>query len=225
MALQRVRVKYGRKGPIKFISHLDMMRMWQRAFRRAGVPVARSEGSMPRPKFSLAAPLPVGVTADAELMDVYLNRRLSPFYLIKKLSPQLPAGIEVTEANDIPLEWPSLQSQVQQAEYRVTVETDQPAPLIEKAIRELLDKQTLPWEHRRDTEVRRYDLRAQVHDLWLESSKPDEAVLGMTLKTDPSGSGRPEQVAAALGLPAPPKAIHRTRLVLAAPPKKALVRR
>lgn len=225
MAVQRLRVTYGRSGPLTYISHLDMMRMWQRAFRRAGIPVAYSTGHFPRPRFSLGAPLPVGVTADAELMDVYLKRRLSPFYFLKLIGPQLPQGVEVTETQDVPLDWPSLQSQVEKAEYRVVVAADAGPQAIEEAIGSLLARDSLPWEHQRDKEVRRYDLRAMVHDLWLEESGDGEATLAMLLRCDPTGSGRPEQVVAALGLPLPPKAIHRKRLLLAPLPKKAPARR
>lgn len=220
MAVQRLRVTYGRTGLVKYVSHLDMMRMWQRAFRRAEIPVAYSEGFIPRPRFSLAAPLPVGVTAEGELMDVFLKRRLSPFYFLRKLGPQLPGGIEVKEAIDVPLEWPSLQSQVQQAEYRVRLESDVPQTVAQEAVRGFLGKETLPWEHRRDKEVRRYDLRAHVQDLWVLEAGKGRAVLGMLLKTDQTGAGRAEQVVAALGLP-PPQEVHRVRLVLQAPPKKA----
>ena len=225
MAAQRLRVKYGRSGPLAYISHLDMMRMWQRAFRRAGIPVAYSSGDFARPRFSLGAPLPIGVTSEGELMDVHLKRRMPPFYFLKQVGPRLPQGVEVTEAHDVPLDSPSLQSQVQKAEYSVVVATDADAESVEGAIRSFLEKESLPWEHQRDKEVRRYDLRALVHDLWLEGSADGDATLGMLLKCDPTGSGRPEQVVAALGLALPPKATHRKRLLLAAPPPKAPPRR
>ena len=227
MAVQRIRVTYGRSGPLTYISHLDMMRMWQRAFRRGGVPVAYSTGQFHRPRFSLGAPLPVGVTADGELMDVYMKRRMSPFYFLKQVGQQLPQGVEINEAQDVPLDWPSLQSQVLKAEYAVvvTMHGDAGVESIEEAIREFVERESLPWEHQRDQEIRRYDLRAQVHDLWVEGGAEGEATLGMLLKCDPAGSGRPEQVVAALGLPLPPRAIHRKRLLLADLPKKAPARR
>ncbi len=225
MATQRIRAKYGRSGPLAYISHLDMMRMWQRAFRRAEIPVAISTGQFHRPRFSLGAPLPVGVTAEGELMDVFLKRRMSPFYFMKQLGPRLPDGLEVTEAYDVPLDWPSLQSQVSKAEYLVVVEAEPGAAIIQEAVGSFMDKESLPWEHQRDKEVRRYDIRAQVHALRLVDSTDDLATLEMTLKCDPSGSGRPEQVVAALGLQVPPRSIHRKGLSLAAPPEKARSRR
>ncbi|MEE9285254.1 MAG: TIGR03936 family radical SAM-associated protein, partial [Dehalococcoidia bacterium] len=150
MAVQRVRVQYGRSGDLQYVAHLDMIRLWERAFRRAGVPVAYSEGHTPRPRLSIASALPIGVTSEAELLDVYLKRRLSPFYFLQRLEQQIPPAIRVLDARDIPVEWPSLQSQVRQAEYRVTVETDAAAHQLERSIQDRLDKDNLPWEHRRD---------------------------------------------------------------------------
>ena len=173
MAVQRVRVKYGRSDALQFVSHLDMMRLCERAFRRAGLPLAYSEGHMPRPRLSIAAALPVGVTSEAELLDVYLNRRVSPFYFLKQLEPQLPEGVRAYEAVDVPMDWPSLQSQVREAEYHVTVAMDASSHAIQAALDGFLDRQSVPWEHRRDKEVRRYDLRELVHDLWVaEGTSP-----------------------------------------------------
>jgi radical SAM-linked protein len=72
--MQRLRLKFGRGEDLKFLSHLDLMRLWERALRRAGLPLAYSEGFTPHPQIALAAPLLVGVTSDAELMDVSLSR-------------------------------------------------------------------------------------------------------------------------------------------------------
>ncbi len=214
MAVQRIRVTFGRQGAVKFISHLDLTRMWQRIFRRADIHLAYSEGATPRPRFSLAVPLAVGVTSQAELMDVFLRRRLSPFFFLKKITQQLPEGITVSEANDVPFDWPSLQSQVEKAEYLVTIRGEMSPDEIDSRAQDFLQHDTFPWEHRRDKQVRRYDLRELVHDIWLDSQSEDEVVLGLLLKAHPSGSGRPEQVLAALGLPTP-RSVHRTRLLLA----------
>ncbi|MBA7542465.1 hypothetical protein ES705_34786 [subsurface metagenome] len=66
--MQRLRIRFCRGQEVKFISHLDILRLWQRALHRAGISVAYSEGFSPHPRISLAAPLPIGVTSQAELM-------------------------------------------------------------------------------------------------------------------------------------------------------------
>jgi radical SAM-linked protein len=212
--MQRLRIRFCRGEEVKFISHLDIMRLWQRALNRAGVSLAYSEGFNPHPRMSLAAPLALGVTSEAELMDIVLAKWASPHSFTAAITRQLPPGIEVLQVFQIPLTMPSLQAQVRYAEYRVEVATGQGQQDIESAMASLLAREQLPWQHQRDTGPRHYDLRALIDDLWFVEGKGGGCTVGMRLRCDSGGSGRPEQVAAALGLENYPKSIHRTRLVL-----------
>ncbi len=212
--MQRLRVKFRRGAELKFISHLDLMRLWVRALRRARVPVQYSEGFSPHPRLSLAAPLTVGTTGEAEFMDVTISRPVSPHWFITAVNHQLPPGIEVTEVFAVGPTVPSLQSQVRSAMYQVEVETVKPQPEIEKDIDRLLALEHLPWHHERDTGRRDYDLRSLIEDVWVEECRGSTCVLGMELRCDVSGSGRPEQVVLALGFRDPPQSVHRTKLVL-----------
>jgi radical SAM-linked protein len=209
---------YRRADAVKYVSHLDIMRYWERAFRRAHLPLALSQGFHPHPRISLAAPLPVGVTSDAELMDVYLDEPVRPDELRARLTAQMAPGFEVLTAEPVAEELPSLQSLVRYAEYLVTVETSLPQEAIERATRVLLAKAELPWKHLRDGEERTYDLRPLIDSLWVAEAADDSAVLGMRLQNDGNAAGRPEQVALALGFTEPPLRIHRTRLVLGRAP-------
>ena len=110
--MQRLRIRFCRGQEIKFISHLDIMRLWQRAFYRAGIPLAYSEGFSPHPQISLAAPLAVGVTSEAELMDILCIKLVSPHWLTTAVNQQLPPGMEILQVYQIALSLPSLQSQV-----------------------------------------------------------------------------------------------------------------
>ena len=95
--MQRLRIRLSRGEEIKFISHLDIMRLWERALRRAQIPLAYSEGFNPHPRISLAAPLPVGVTSEAELMDVFTIKWVSPHWFATMINEQLPPGMEILE--------------------------------------------------------------------------------------------------------------------------------
>ncbi|MBI4284629.1 MAG: DUF2344 domain-containing protein [Chloroflexi bacterium] len=214
--MQRLRVKFSRGEEVKFISHLDLMRLWQRAFVRANMPLAYSEGFSPHPQMSLAAPLAVGVTGEAELMDVNLERWVSPHSFMAAVNSQLPPGTQILQVFPIAPGQPALQASVRYAEYRVALETEKSAAAIELAIDRLLAAEHLPWQHQRDTGTRSYDLRALVDDLWLIDWREGHCTLGMRLRCDSAGSGRPEQVAAALGFAQHPAEIHRTRLIMAA---------
>lgn len=212
--MQRLRVRFHRGQEVKFISHLDLMRLWTRALIRAGVPLAYSEGFNPHPRLSLAAPLAVGVTGEAELLDIFLSKWVSPHFFTAAVSHQLPPGIEILQTYPIGPNQPALPAQVRYAEYQVEVETDKPPEDIESALSSLLALEHLPWQHQRDTGPRRYDLRVLIDDLWLIDWHHPHCTIGMRLRCDNSGSGRPEQVAAALGFTQRPRLIHRTRLIL-----------
>ena len=213
--MQRLRVTFSRGERTKYITHLDLMRFWERAFRRAHLPIAHSEGFRPHPRFALAAPLPVGVTSEGELMDVFLQTAAEPAQFLKALAAQAVSDIQVLAAEEAGLETPSLQSLMRYAEYRVDVEASRPYQEVAEAIDKLMAMPALPWEHIRDGELRQYDLRAQIDALWLEHWSDSLIGLGMRLQTDSNGAGRPEQVARALGFSDPPVSIHRTRLILA----------
>jgi len=212
--MQRIRVKFSRKEEIKFISHLDIMRLWERALHRADIPLAYSEGFSPHPRLSLAVPLAVGVTSEAELMDIFVSKRVSPHWFSAAASQQLPPGVDILGVYQVAPTMPSLQSQVRYAEYRVKVETDKRPEDTEAAVSSLLSLEHLPWHHHRDTGQRSYDLRALLDNLWLVDCRKPYCNIGMRLRCDNSGSGRPEQVASALGFTNYPQSIHRTKLIL-----------
>jgi len=214
--MQRLRIRFRRGEEIKFISHLDIMRLWERALHRAQISLAYSEGFSPHPRLSLAAPLAVGITSEAELMDVFIARLVSPHWFTAVVSQQLPPGIEILGVYQVALTMPSLQSQVRYAEYKVEVETEKGSREIESAISALLAVEHLPWHHQRDTGRRSYDLRTLIDDLWLIDWHRPYHTVGMRLRCDGGGSGRPEQVALAIGFIQYPKSIHRTKLILEA---------
>jgi radical SAM-linked protein len=211
--MQRIRIRFSRGEELKFISHLDIMRLWQRALHRADIPLTYSEGFSPHPRISLAAPLAVGVTSEAELMDVFCSKWVSPHSFTAAVSQQLPPGIAILQVHMAAPTMPSLQSQVSHTEYEVELETDKNQTEVKAALDYLLSLGQLPWHHQRDTGTRNYDLRALIDDLWLVDWHSGRCTIGMKLRCDSSGSGRPEQVAAALGF-GQPASTRRTRLIL-----------
>jgi radical SAM-linked protein len=212
--MQRLRIKFKRGDEIKFISHLDIVRLWQRAFNRAGIEIAYSTGFTPHPRISLAAPLPLGITSEAELMDIVIIKGVAPQFFVSALNQQLPPGLRVDKVFPISADLPSLQSQINQAEYRVEVETASGPENIQAALDNLLALEHLPWQHQRDTGPHQYDLRLLIDNLWLIEQQPLISALGMRLQCNSLGSGRPEQVTAALGYKKRPQSIHRTQLIL-----------
>ena len=210
----RLRIRFSRGEELKFISHLDIIRLWIRALRRAQISLEYTEGFSPHPRISLAVPLSVGVTAVNELMDISITKVVSPHWFVDTVNRQLPEGLKVLEATPISPNVPSLQSQVRFTQYQVAVRTDKSEEEVKTAIDNLLTVENIPWHHERDTGRKSYDLRSLIDDIWLIESKPSSCVLGMRLRCDETGSGRPEQVTLALGFAEYPESIQRTKLLL-----------
>ena len=93
----KVRVKFSKYGPVKFIGHLDVMRYFQKAIRRAGIDVAYSEGFSPHQKLSFASPLSVGHTSSGEYFDMELNSLESVDELKQSLQSTMIDGIDILD--------------------------------------------------------------------------------------------------------------------------------
>ena len=206
---QRLRITFAKGEEIKYISHLDLMRLWERALRRAQVPLAYSQGFNPRPRFSMAAALAVGLTSRGEVMDIVLERHISPYNFANSLAPHLPPGLELLSVEVVYPKLPSLQSQVRVAEYRVTVSWEGTQEEIEEKLRQLLAAEELLRQRR----GKHYDLRPLIEDLWVEGKEDGGWVLGMRLRAASRGTGRPDEVLAALGLDEEAHTIRRERLL------------
>ena len=206
---QRLRITFAKGEEIRYISHLDLMRLWERTLRRARTPLAYSHGFNPRPKMAVAAPLPVGFTSRGEVMDVVLERRFSPYNFARGLARHLPPGLELLSVEEVYPKLPSLQSQVRSAEYRVTVCWDWSLEEMEGKLHELLSAGQLLRQRR----GKDYDLRPLIEDLWVEGKGGDSWVLGMRLRAGGRGAGRPDEVLDALGLADEPYAVRRERLL------------
>lgn len=207
----RLRITFSKGGPLTYTSHLDLMRVWERALRRASAPLAYSQGFNPRPRLQLAAALPLGHTGEAELLDVRLERPAAMASFARTVSPVLPAGLAISQVRQVGLKEPALQTQVVSAEYRVTVECSDPAEQITDRIARLLAETALPREQR----GKQYDLRPLVERLWLEErAAGGEAALGMQLAAREGATGRPEAVLETLGMGDTFACYHRRRLIL-----------
>jgi radical SAM-linked protein len=210
---QRLRFLYRIAGPAATLGHRELIAIWERALREAGLPLAYSQGKRPSPQISIGALLPLGVTSDGELVDVFLSERADPRQALAALAPHLPEGIEVLAVQEVGLTAPSLQSLVRWAEYEALV----PAAGLSREevaarVQRLLEADAFPAEYRRETKVRHYDLRPLVLALRVaEGEREGCFLIRMRLRAEPEMTGRADQVLLALGLP-PAKSIRRTRL-------------
>lgn len=229
---QRWRLVFARDEEARFLSHLDAIKLWERAFRRGSIPVATSEGFSPRPRVIFAAPLQLGMLAEHELADIFLAERLTSHDLRARLAAGMPRGYRVVEIHD---EWvgaPALAPQLVAADYRMILLGIERGAA-EAGVRRLMAAERLPREKRRDDKAVTYDLRPLLTELRvvdLEGAHPTTAeteppaaplapaplaplapAVGLWMRlrhSQDGGSGRAEEVVAALadGLPGGPAA-------------------
>lgn len=211
-AKQRLRLTFAKGEAVKYISHLDLARTWERVFRRVGLPLAYSQGYNPRPRFQIAAALPVGVTGGVELLDAWLLEPWSSEEAFSQLHPALPPGLDVSQVDEVELGSPSLQSQMRAADYRAVVRSPEPVEAIATRVELLLESPTLPRRREHKGKLQTYDLRPLIQTLAVEPGPKGVCILTMRLQASPQGAGRPDQVLDALGLTLAVRGIERTTL-------------
>ncbi len=117
----RIRFQFAKREEVKFISHLNMLNTFTRAFRRAEIPVAYSQGFNPHPKMSFGSVLPVGTTSEVEVADIDLESNMGTEEFISRANAQLPRGLEILKAQEVSLKEQPLMAQISLASYIVRV--------------------------------------------------------------------------------------------------------
>lgn len=204
-ARQRWRVVFARDAEARFLAHLEAVTQWERALRRAGVPVTLSGGNAPRPKLAFAAPLPLGMLGERELVDIVLAERLTLPTLRSRLEGQLPAGYRLVDLFDVWLGEPAAASRLAAADYRVAVRGASAAELAGAAEALLAADSLGRARPRGEGRSVAYDLRPLLLELNMADAPGPEASgapasVRMRLRHAQEGvAGRPEEVVLALG--------------------------
>jgi Fe-S oxidoreductase len=176
--VQRLRVKFGKQGEMALLSHLDLMRLFDRAIRRANLPIAYSEGFHPAARIMLASALALGVTSSGEIMDVELHQPCDPQDFLRRLQAQLPADIPLYEVREVPVQSPANTQLLVATQYRLTLGWDHAE---EKAdwetwIHTILQAAEWWWEGQsKSGKTKRMNVRAKLYDLQLLTSATDQA--------------------------------------------------
>jgi radical SAM-linked protein len=233
---QRWRVVVRRGDGAREMTHRDVEAAWQEGLGLTAVPVALTAGARPRPRLVFGAPVPVGMTAEHEPLDLLLSERLTIADLRPRLLAALPTGHELVDLHDVWLGSPSVAAQVVGADYRCEVEADERE--LARAVAAVLGSAALPRPARKGDASKGYDLRPLIVSLAVEPDEgngpvagagsarpaqigaPSRSILRMRLRLQSeAGTGRPDEVLAAigerLGRELEVRSIVRERLVLA----------
>ena len=187
-------VRYAKRGKMRFASHLDVARAFERGVRRAGLPIAHSAGFTPHPKISYAGGAPTGVASEAEYLSLALTSRVEPDSARERLNAALPDGIDVIVVTEDTGGLPA--SRLTASEWQVTlpgVTPDSVTPIVQK----FLALTEAPVERLTSKGLRRMDARSAVVTLDVHSDVGEATALRMVVRHT-SPAVRPDDVLNAL---------------------------
>ena len=201
----RVRITFSKTGALRYIGHLDLNTIWERGTRRAGLPLAYSQGFHPQPKIHIAAALPLGFSSRCEVLDMRLNEDINLDELPKRLQDAMPTGIGILQVESVDERAPAVQTQVLSVEYEVVLTEAADESELKRKVEELLAHPSLPRERR----SKKYDLRPLIESIEILS----ENKIFMRLSAREGATGRPDEVLDALGIFQENTQTERTRLL------------
>lgn len=196
----RVRLRFSKQGKVRFTSHRDVARMWERAVRRVQLPLAYSQGFSPRPRMHFGLALSTGYESWAEYLDLDLAASVDPSMdvagLPALLSPVLPVGVEVQAAAVIDRREPSLQQAVTRSSWRLEVAGD--LGKLAEAAERVLHATQLPLTRQRKGADATDDVAPYIRHLSVVGRTAAGVELAADLGTQPRGL-RPSELVAVLG--------------------------
>ena len=224
--VQRVRLRFAKRGRLRFLSHRDIARSFERAVRRAGIPVAHSHGFSPHPRLSWVGAAPTGAASEAEYLEMGLTRETDAEQVRAALDAALPDGLDVLDAATA--EPPALADRIDAGRWRLRIDGVSRAE-VAAAVAAFLDTDSLMVTRVTPSGRREIDVRAALVGLTVDGPEadretepapgrgdpvPDCAILTAVVRqTTPTV--RPDDVLGALGVVAgltPPVPVTATRL-------------
>ncbi|NLD59915.1 MAG: DUF2344 domain-containing protein [Clostridiales bacterium] len=207
----RALIRFGKRDRLRFISHLDLQRFFQRALNRTGLPIAFSQGFNPHPVMSFASALAVGWTSEYEVLDVKLAREVDASLVEEMMRIALPEDLPVLEVRLVDDRHPAMMALVTHADYRIALADDGASEIL-AAIPEFLSRDSVPGVRKTKSGEREIDIRPLCAELkagngWLDARL--KLTERDTLKPDVLIAG----LAAIAGATAPSARVHRLCLL------------
>jgi radical SAM-linked protein len=190
MLRQRVRIRFTKQDDLRWLSHRDLVRAWERLLRRAQVPLGMTEGFHPKPRMNFPSALAVGIAGLNELVEIELSAPWSAEQLREALAPHLPPGLSVEKVDIMSPEHGK--AQAVEVEFQAILPPERQMAAAERV--EWLQAQP-SYPIQREGRCAPLDLRPLIAGLAIR-----DGVLSMRLRLDRQGSARPREVLAALGV-------------------------
>ena len=209
-SLQRIRAQFSKQGNLRFIGHLDLQRLFERALRRSALPLRYSQGFNPKVRLNLASALPLGFSSRHELLDFWLDEPKNLAEIQTELQKALPADINILSLWEVPNANSSLQGALRSSEFEISFPSNYSLENLQLALQSLLDQPSLTVERRGKTQL----LQSIVEKVtWLES--PEGNILRVQMCATPACNGRPDDLLKLMGIDPAECKIERSNLFFA----------
>ncbi len=201
-----IRAKYTKTGTMVYLSHLDLVRLFERAFRRISLPMAFTQGYNQHPIISFAAPLSLGVSSTAEYLEVVLSEAMDPNDFINEMNETLPAEIQIREAVlKTDKQNKSLMHEVALLDYSITLTAENiTAAELKQSLADFLDRDTIIIEKKAKPskgrnrsgpkKTKQIDLKTFIHQMSLSSNRDNHFEIRLKIRVFDHGTVKPSLV-------------------------------
>jgi radical SAM-linked protein len=167
--VQKLRIRFAKRGRLRFTSHRDFQRAFERALRRARVPVAFSQGFTPHPKVSYAGAAPMGAASEAEYLEIAVTEICDPAQMAERLDEALPPGLDIVEIVEADHE--SLADRLQASAWKITL-PNLPTATLASAVDAFLKEEVVDVDRMTKNGVRTLDARGAVVRMDVDATEP-----------------------------------------------------
>ncbi len=211
---QRLRITFGKSGPLIYTSNLDIAKIWERVLRRADLPILYTQGFNTRPRISLAMPLPLGISSECEILEIALKTQIDfcADSLGMRLQAVAPQGLTVQDIKEVGLRADRLHSRIDSAEYRIEFPDGINRDTLQCKLEALLARDAIIIERRRKRKRSVMDARPLILALKIAADVAGGDCLIAHLSVGDRGNMRPDQLLELLGLSQRYHKVHRFKL-------------
>jgi radical SAM-linked protein len=187
----KVRIKFAKYGAMKFIGHLDIMRFFQKAIRRADIDIKYSEGFSPHQIMSFAAPLGVGLESRGEYLDIEVNSMTTTEDMKSALNKTMTEGVEILDVGILPDNAKNAMASVAAASYQLQAkEGELGIPNLEDAVAGFYAQETIPYTKETKKSVVELDLKQGIYEM----KAIDKSTIQLLVNASSSGNIKPGMV-------------------------------
>ncbi len=216
--VERYRITYEKKDALRYVSHLDLQKIWIRTVLRTGIQLFFTQGFHPAPKMAPGWPLALGWAGYGEMIDLWFDfpeeevtsENRTEAGLMAKINQSCPPGLKITELKLIPIYDPALTTVIESAVYHARIKTPVSPDYLRDQMEALMARPTIERKRRNKP----YDLKPLIEGFQVLPSQSDQPVLEIQMAARDSAMGRPDEVMAELGYDVNEVVFARTRLIL-----------